>query len=54
MPKLFVYDASEVNREGYMWNSYKWGYWTIEKGFRQALTRLNPPIPFLVRTIFGD
>ncbi len=50
MPELFVYDASEVNREGYA-ISYKS---PILDGIRNALQSLNPPIPFLIRGRRGD
>jgi len=50
MVELFVYDASDVNREGYT-ISYKS---PILEGLREALQLLIPPIPFLIRGRQGD
>ena len=52
MVELFVYDASGVNRRGYSNANYK-NHPSI-LGFQEALKQLDPPIPFLVRGLFGD
>jgi len=52
MPELFLYDASEVNREPAKYFKYDNDPAVI--GFREALKELNPPVPFLVRGLFGD
>jgi hypothetical protein len=50
MVELFVYDASEVNREGYIISHKS----PVLDGLRNALQSLNPPIPFLIRGRQGD
>lgn len=49
MTELFVYDASEVNRQGESFHEYP-----VEYGFRRSLRLLRPPKPFLLRGFFGD
>ncbi len=50
MVELFVYDASEVNRDGYTFLNPG----PVVGGIRNALLSLNPPIPFLIRGRRGD
>jgi hypothetical protein len=52
MPKLFVFDGSEVNRDKDKCFNYQ-NHPTIS-GFKNSLRNMDLPIPFLVRGLFGD
>lgn len=52
MVELFIYDGSDINRRDYSYDTSKES--PVLTGFKQALISLNPPIPFLVRGLFGD
>ena len=50
MPELFIYDASDINREKHRREDYR----SPSNDFSQAIMLLKPPVPFLIRTLLGD
>ena len=50
--KLYVYDGSEINRGREYVRSLSKN--PVDFGFERGLKLIDPPLPFLVRTIFGD
>jgi hypothetical protein len=60
MVRLFIYDGSILNRRDYSMieSMHYFSLVSFEKDnlleFKRLLTRLNPPIPFLVRGLHGD